>query len=186
MSRLKFFLPLILSASVALPASAASGRYAIRSESVVQAMTVMGIQVSASQLTMLTDAVATTADPQLRVQSVQRWQGSRVLVRLECAIEGQCLPFYVGVQFGDAGAAQVAAMTLPVAAPRGTRAVSTMAVRAGSPATLFLDGDHVHIRIAVTCMESGSVGQTIRVSGPDHQRIYRARIVGAGMLKGTL
>jgi len=186
MSRLKFFLPFILVVSMAMPASAASEHYSIRSESVVEAMAVIGMQVSASQITMLTNAVAAIADPRLRVQSMQRWRGNRVMVRLECAGENQCLPFYVSVRLE--GPASIAALPASgfVIASQSVRPASTIAVRAGSPATLFLDGDHVHIRIAVTCMESGSIGQSIRVSGPDRQRIYTAQIVGAGMLKGTL
>jgi flagella basal body P-ring formation protein FlgA len=59
-------------------------------------------------------------------------------------------------------------------------------VRAGSPATLLLEGAHVHISLSVVCLESGAVGQTIRASSPDHRQVYKAQVVRDGVLEGRL
>jgi hypothetical protein len=172
-------------AAVALPALAASGHYAISPERVAGAMAAMGMQVSTAQLTMLSSPVATTAEPELRVQSMQRWPGDHVVVRLECENQQECLPFFVSVRLGSDSASQIAAANAAVT-PRNIRTAPAMVVRAGSPATLFLEGDHVHIRVAVVCLQSGAVGQTIRAEGPDHQQTYTAQVAGNGVLKGRL
>jgi hypothetical protein len=185
MKRLKCFLSWFFILA-ALPAGAASGRYAIGADRIVAAMAGMGMQVSAAQLTMLTGAVATTADPQLRVESIERWPGDRVMVRMECASQEQCLPFFVSVRLGSVGSNQLAQAQSAMNMERIARTAPAMAVRAGSPATLLLDGDHVHIRVAVVCLESGAIGQTIRASGPDHQQTYAAQVAGSGLLKGRL
>ncbi len=185
MNRLKCFLTWFFIFG-ALPAGAASGRYSIGSDRIVAAMAGMGMQVSAAQVTMLTDAVATTAEPQLRVESMQRWPGDRVMVRMECASQVQCLPFFVSVRLAGAGSNQLAQAQSAMNAERIARTAPAMAVRAGSPATLLLEGDHIHIRVAVVCLESGAVGQTIRASGPDHQQTYTAQVAGSGLLKGRL
>lgn len=185
MTRLKFFLSWFLLSSFALPALAASGHYAIRPERIAGAMATMGMQVSPAQLTMLTDAVASTADPQLLVQSMQRWPGDRVMVRMECANREECLPFFVSVRMGNGDSDQLAMANIAMSV-QGSSQRPVTAVRAGSPATLYLEGDHVHIRVAVVCLQSGAVGQTIRAEGPDHVQKYTAQVAGEGVLRGRL
>jgi hypothetical protein len=183
---LKFFLPWFLLLPAAMPAMAASGRFAINPDKVAGAMAGIGMQVSPAQLTMLSDAVATTSDPQLSVQSMQRWPGDKVVVRMECATAQQCLPFFVSVRLGNAAPSQVAMMNSAIVAEPSVRSTPTIAVRAGSPATLYIEGDHIHIRVAVRCLQSGSIGQTVRAEGPDHQQAYTAQVAAAGVLKGRL
>ena len=186
MTRLKFLLSWFLILPVTASALAASGRYAIGVDKVVGAMAAMGMQVAPAQLTMMSDAVATTAQPQLRVQSMQRWPGDRVVVRLECATQQQCLPFFVSVRLGNDAARQLAVAGAAIDTERAAHSAPVMAVRAGSRATLYLDGDHVHIRVAVTCLQSGALGQTVRAEGPDHQQTYTAQVAAAGVLRGRL
>jgi hypothetical protein len=57
-------------------------------------------------------------------------------------------------------------------------------VRAGRPATLLLDGAHVHIRIAVVCLENGAAGQTIRVASKDHRQTYTAKVSRRSSIEG--
>jgi flagella basal body P-ring formation protein FlgA len=110
-------------------------------------------------------------------------------VRLDCAKQEDCLPFYVAVRWPQENAAQTsqASLTRPLAAivPAST-APKTFTVRAGSQATLLLDGDHIHIRISVVCLENGVTGQTIRVSSKDHQKTFTAEVVDGTVLRGSL
>jgi len=186
MTRLKSFLPWFLLLPVATPALAASGRYAIAPEKIVGAMAAIGMQISPAQLTMLSDAVAATSEPQLRVQSVERWPGDKVVVRVDCASREQCLPFFVSVRLGSAAPTQIATANLTISTEPSVRSAPAMAVHAGSPATLYIEGDHIHISVAVKCLQSGAVGQTIRAEGPDHQQTYTAQVAGNGVLKGRL
>lgn len=187
MTRLKFLLPWFFLLPAALPAMAASGRFVINPEKVAGAMAGIGMQVSPAQLTMLSDAVATTAEPELRVQSMQRWPGDKVVVRLECATQQQCLPFFVSVRLGNAAAPNpIATANSTISTEPIPRNTPTIAVRAGSPATLYIEGDHIHIRVAVKCLQSGTIGQTVRAEGPDRQQTYTAQVESVGVLKGRL
>jgi Chaperone for flagella basal body P-ring formation len=185
MKRLKYLLSWFL-VGAALPALAASGRYAISADRVVGAMAAMGMQVSSSQLSMISEAVATTAEPQLRVQSMQRWPGDRIVVRMECATQEQCLPFFVSVQLGAHAASQLAMANAALTTQRNISAPPAMAVRAGSPATLYIEGDHIHIRVNVICRQSGAIGQTVRAESTDRQQTYTAEVAANGVLKGRL
>jgi flagella basal body P-ring formation protein FlgA len=51
---------------------------------------------------------------------------------------------------------------------------------------LVLDGGHVHIQLAVVCLENGVVGQTIRVAGRGHEQIYMAEVCSDGLLRASL
>lgn len=186
MKRLKSLLVWFLCLPAATPALAASGRYTIEPEKVAGAMAGIGMQVSTAQLTMLSAAVASTSEPQLQVESIQRWPGDKVVVRVECATREQCLPFFVGVRLGSAAPSQIAAANPAIGSEPSVRPRATMAVQAGTLATLYIEGDHIHIRVAVTCMQSGAVGQTVRAEGPDHQQTYTAQVAGPGVLKGRL
>ena len=68
-----------------------------------------------------------------------------------------------------------------------SKAVSnSFVVRAGSPAVLLLDSDHVHIRLSVICLENGSTGQKIRVESKDPRQTYVAEVIDGGILRGSL
>jgi hypothetical protein len=176
---------MILGAAVVSPA-AAPVRYAISTEQIAATVNRMGMQITPAQITLLSEVVATTTAPQLAVRSIEPWGNQRMMARVECASRDQCLPFFVGIQTGD-GNAQTIASTLPRAKTALALAGSkTYAVRSGSPVILELDGDRVHIRISVVCLENGTAGQTIRVSGKDHRLVYVAQVVDSNLVKGRL
>ena len=59
-------------------------------------------------------------------------------------------------------------------------------VHAGSHATLLIDGQRLHIKLPVICLENGVAGHSIRVTALDHKQTYVAEVVDATLLKGTL
>jgi hypothetical protein len=183
MANYKFISIVILSVTMALPAAAATGYDSITKEQVAAAMSGAGVKVSADQVTLLTDVVSTTSTPALKVESMERWGADRMRVRLDCAKHEDCLPFYVAVRWMQGDTALLA----QAAAPAPARVdPSSYVVRAGSSAILMLEGDHVHIRIPVVCLENGTPGQTIRVASKDHRLTYTARVVDGIVLKGSL
>jgi hypothetical protein len=171
-----------LAAAAALPAAAAPIRHAVTPAEVVAAMSNIGMQISPDQVTLLAEVVTSTGNPQLTVKSMQRWDDHRVMVRLECANREQCLPFFVGLRLSQEETSQAAALS----ALRTTTKTAAPAVRIGSPATLLLDGDHVHIRVAVICLQNGTTGQTIRATDKDHRVVYTAEVVDGGVLRARL
>jgi hypothetical protein len=184
MAKHKFISIAILSAVIALPAMAATGHDSITKEQVAAAMSGAGMKVSADQVMLLTDVVASTSTPALRVESMERWGTDRMRVRLDCAKREDCLPFYVAIHWSEAGVASLAAPSAPPAHSKADP--SSYVVRAGASVVLMLEGDHIHIRIPVVCLENGAAGQTIRVSSKDHRLTYTAEVVDGNVLKGNL
>jgi hypothetical protein len=176
----------IVIVALALSAQAAA-KYAISAAAVAAAMASTGITVAPSQVTLLSAVVANTPSPELRVRSVERGSDGRALVRIECASSAECLPFFVSVRPGSLPVAPVVwSPSSPVSSPPRVQPESKYVVRVGTPATLFLDGEHVHIRLAVTCLSNGAAGQTILAETPDHQKTFVAQVAGNGILRGRL
>lgn len=179
---------ILLGIAVGVAASGVSARaasYPISREQVAAAVNRLGVPVVPEQVTLLADVVATTSAPRLTVRSIEPWGNQRMTARVECESSDQCLPFFVTLNTGSGSAAQSAAVAqtyLPVQASSPKH----FAVRSGTPATLLLDGDRVHIRLSVVCLESGAPGQTIRVTDREHKMVFHAQVVDGGLLRGRL
>lgn len=173
-------------ASTTWTAMAAPGPYAIGIEQVVVAVRKTGMDVSPRQITMLTAAVATTPAPALTVRSVERWSEQRMLVRMECEVRQECLPFFVALGKSPEMFSEAAVPPVPISRAAGDAGHRSPVVQSGSPATLLLEDDRVHIRIPVICLESGAAGQTIRVRGKENRLIYSAQVLAGTLLKGRL
>jgi hypothetical protein len=172
---------------VALPALASPARYAITAEQVATAVTGQGVHVSPDQVVLLTRVVAQVDAPKLIVKSVDRVGPERAIARLECADSEQCLPFIVSIRMaGSKNADLIAAPSNFLPSARSQTRPARIAVRAGSQAILLLDGPHVHISLAVICLENGAPGQTIRATDQDHRQIYTVRVTQDGILEGRL
>jgi hypothetical protein len=121
---------------------------------------------------------------------MERWGDRRMKVRMDCASTQQCLPFFVAINLGKDDAVPppvVASPSRPApVAPPAKPDPSAYVVRAGSPAVLLLEGDHIHIRISVVCLENGVPGQTIHVISKDHRQNYTALVADSAELKGGL
>ena len=172
----------ILCAAVASHAAAASGRYAITPERVAAAVTGAGLEVTPGQVTLLANVVASVAEPELKVRSIDRTGDRRLVARLQCVDSAQCLPFIVALRVDEIPIAipHPAVQQAPAAKP------PVVIVHAGSRATLLLDGLHVHITLPVISMENGAMGQTIRAASLDRQQVYIVRVVSDGILEGRL
>lgn len=180
---------LMIVAAAAIPAAAATGNDLITTEQVVAAMSHAGMQVSPQQVTLLSEVVASTDAPALKVESMKRWDDHRMMVRLDCASPDQCLPFVVAVRLAqDNEVRPVSAETsraLPAAAPAKSSSTAPT-IRAGAAAVLLLDSNRVHIRLSVICLENGVTGQTIRVASKDRRQFYTAEVVSESELRGSL
>ena len=171
--------------AAALPAVAASARYAVKAVLIAAAVSGHGVAIAPDQVTLLTNVFASVADPQLRVISIGHAGDQRTIARLECATSDQCLPFFVALHTDDNTSAALAASIAPAPEAAKTRPAETV-VRSGSNATLLLEGPHVQITVPVICMQNGLAGQIIRVTSPDHLQNYVALVGADGTLKGRL
>jgi hypothetical protein len=189
MTRYHLISAVVLSVAVTLPAAAAPGSAAITTEQVAAAISGTGMSVSPEQVTLLTAVVSKSGAPTLNVQSIEPWGDRRMKVRLGCANQEECLPFYVSVHRDQkiGTTSNIAQSDQPaVITSRQNKSPKSSAVRAGSRATLLLDGGHVHIRLSVVCLESGATGQKIRVETKDPHQTYIAEVVDGGVLRGSL
>jgi hypothetical protein len=184
----KPMLILSLCAAMALPA-AASGRNVITPAQIAGAVSDFGMRVSADQVTLMSDVVAMTGSPTLVVHSMEPWGDHRMKVRLGCVTSEECLPFFVAVRLSPENAAQPvpAALGRPSTVTLRTRPdPNSFVLRSGSQAVLLLDGEHIHIRLKVVCLENGAPGQTIRVASKDHRQTYTALVVDSTVVRGSL
>ena len=78
----------VLWAAATLPAASQSNRFSITQEQVAKAIDGAGMQVSAGQVTLLSNIVSATGNPALKVESIERWGDRKMIVRLECANPG--------------------------------------------------------------------------------------------------
>lgn len=174
-------------AAMALPAVAVTAPIAITREQIASAIGAAGMSVSPEQVTLLSDVVATTGTPALKVESVEKWDGQRTRVRLDCAKHADCLPFVVLVSGKGNAAVPPALQRAERPSISGAPATSSSyTVRAGSNAELLLEGNHVHIRLTVVCLENGTKGQTIRVASKDRKLTYKAEVIEDSTVRGSL
>jgi len=178
-----FFMPMAQVAG----AEILDGRSAITSQLVAAAMASSGMAVAAAQVEFLTPVSASDQAPGLKVVSVASGTSGAANVKLRCRDNRECLPFYVRVH----GLNVTGLQTDPL---EGTHAQSLVVrrapkqrvVRGGDPATLILESADMRINLPVICLENGVFGQKIRVASTDRKQFFEARVVEAGMLKGSL
>ncbi|MGD0481739.1 MAG: flagella basal body P-ring formation protein FlgA [Terracidiphilus sp.] len=186
MMRIKPILLSIGLAGAVLPVMAAApGYYPISTGNVAATISASGMAVAPEQITFLTEVVATRPAPALKLRSVEKIGSDRLSARMECIQNDECLPFFVAIQTGRESEEQSAAIgtrySLTGITPR-----AAAVVRAGTTVNLFLDGEHIHIRIPVKCLESGAPGQAIRVEDKSHRLVYTAQVVDGSAVRGRL
>jgi hypothetical protein len=186
MKNCTLLLGFVLSAAVASAAALPQSHALITQAQIAAAISAAGLEVTADQVSLLADVVATSAAPSLIVESMQPWGDHRMKVRLTCTSSEQCLPFFVALHLNAQASSHAVATSEPAAGTRAGIDAKNFVVHAGAPATLLLDGGHVHIRIAVVCLENGVPGQTIRVASKDHRQNYVAIVVDNAVLRASL
>lgn len=175
-------------AGASLPVPAATQHFAISNGIIAAVISQTGLEIAPEQVSLLTEVVATTPAPVLKVRSIEKLDKQRLLARMECENRDECLPFFVSIQVGQSSATQTFMSSTKASAtdtaPQSS--VKSVVLHVGSMATLQLDGDHVHIRIPVICLESGSPGQTIRATDKNHRVVYSAQVIDGSLVKGRL
>ena len=119
-------------------------------------------------------------------RALGRWEFS-----LRCVEASDSVPFLVGQSL----ARQTAAATNPRGSPSNAWALARdqarpsdtpAVVTAGQAAMLFWEQGGIRAVVAVTCLERGSVGTFIRARTQNGNRILRAEVVSAGILRVAL
>jgi hypothetical protein len=112
--------------------------------------------------------------------SLHRWE-----FVLRCARHEQCVPFLVWAR-GENPQAEIANSRTHQAGADPIVTALTPIVKTGETALLTWDGGGIRVVLPVTCLDAGSLGQTVRVRLKHVDRILRAEVVGAGALTAKL
>jgi hypothetical protein len=113
--------------------------------------------------------------------ALQRWE-----FVLRCARRADCVPFLVWAH-AEKSDAQVAHSQFQRPDLVGSGAnIAADLVKSGQTALLTWDSAGIRVVLPVTCLDAGSLGQTVRVRFQHVDRIVRAEVVGAGALTSTL
>ena len=184
-------------------------RYPVTSAQIVSAMQNREMSTSNVQVRLPGPITSLVADPALEIQSVSQINSHEMRLRVACLERTDCLPFFVVVTSADgqgSSSLPVKSAPQPVSTEHSAPLVKSASealpphevssksitsgeppiLRSGAPATLGFDGERLHVRVGVICLQSGAAGDKIRVTTRDHKQIYVAEIVDPTLLKGTL
>jgi hypothetical protein len=182
-------------ASAQSSAPAAGRRYPVTTENVVAAMRQRSLPADGVQIRMPAAVTAAVANPALEIRAINVGDSRSAQLLVGCRAASDCIPFYVSaswtapVTLSSQLSTGSAAKAAPASGQRLSKASlpeDTDALRAGASAVLLLEGDRVHVRLRVVCLEAGAPGDKVRVATPDHRQAYVAEVLGQGLLKGSL
>ena len=166
-------------------------RYPISNGAIIAAMQLKGVPVSGLQIRIAAPITASVAHPELDIRSFAMGDKHTAQLLMSCRSSAECLPFYVSASWPvEMDAANLRESLEPGANPSPDVANRTFSgdvhsFRAGSTATLLLDGQRVHVMLRVVCLESGEPGERVRVATPDRRQEYVVDVIAPGVLKGT-
>ncbi len=165
-------------------------RFPITTLTIASALATPEAPVSPTQIALPTEITAADPSPALQLTSIERSGDRAARLRLACTVQKQCLPFFATLTWPDTASATTATAALRSQTrfqPSGQPPSEPAAIRSGAHATLIIDSNRIHIRVPVVCLENGAVGHTVRVAGlDDRKQIYRAEVLDADSLKGSL
>ena len=170
---------LLLTLTISLVAQT-SERYPITIEQVFRALQ-LDLTVVDLSIPVLT---AKSAEPVLEVRGQER-VSNRVILQVACADGRSCLPFLAELRFRDAGDAQLFCGKLPI--PLRRRTGVPVLVKQGSKAELeLITGRRVILHFAVRILQSGRLGEMVRVRDEHSRHVYLARVVRENQVRSEL
>src|ERR1700744_5640068 len=141
-------------------------RFVLTTEQVAQALTEAGMTTLAAQVSLPARVVSLAPSPALDIVSIQqisknsltRASLDRAVVKLACHQPGECLPFYAMV--AGMRPAALASGSNPSTSVTNTGRIlrPDFTMPAGTHATLIMDDNRSHIKVAVVSLENGMAG----------------------------
>ena|ERR1700761_3687831 len=205
-SRLFGTLLTILLASVAGSAMAQGvngSRYPITATDVAKELGVAGINLDASQIHLPVNMNASSASPNLEIVTVRSLKDNHVRLELRCRTTSECLPFLATLDIEDADALTAAirlkadstnSASPKVSQPGGMQIDQELRgfrgdrgrLRVGSQAVMEIRDGHIDIHLQVLAIDSGSIGQQVRVCTLDRKKVFHATVTGEGSVSGVM
>lgn len=183
-----------LVASAAVAQGLTGSRYLISEADIVKQLSVLGVSVDVSQVHLPLHMSAAVVSPKLEIVTAQSMGGDQVRVECRCGEASDCLPFLatVVVRDSDLVAAEIrsriglATGGQQTLLRNGLSAGTRVRLGVGSRAVLIIRDGHLDIRLQVLAIDSGTIGQQIRVCTLDRKKVFHAIITGEGTLAGVL
>jgi hypothetical protein len=186
---------LVTLASAATAQGLHNPRYPISGADIARELGVVGVNVNASQVRLPANMSAASASPKLEIVTVQPVGDNQVRLGLRCPTAGECLPFLATADVKDAiqvtaeirvktgsPAAVSHQATLQIAASQ----VSQPRLTVGSQAVLIIRDGHLDIHLQVLAIDSGEIGQRVRVCTLDRKKVFHATVNGVGTVTGVM
>ena len=171
-------------------------RYPITERDIARELNVAGIDVDASRVHLPVRMDAADASPKLEIVTAQPLRDSQLRLELRCPTTSECLPFLAMLDVDDANLVS-AAIRLKIGSANTSR--QQMASRGGiqvdedrpklkvgSRAVLEMRDGHMEIHLPVLAIDSGSVGQQVRVCTLDRKKVFQATVAGEGTVTAVM
>jgi hypothetical protein len=169
-------------------------RYPISAADIAKELAVVGINMQTSQVHIPAGMSAAGISPNLEIVTAEPIGHDQVRLELRCATVGECLPFFAildvekaklvsaELQLKSQGAAAGHQTATQVIASRS----SQPQVRGGSRVVMIIQDDHMDIHLHVLAIDTGAMGQQVRVSTFDRKKIFHATVTGEGTVTGVI
>ena len=187
---LLFAIPAVIS-----HARAQTPRFPVTSEQVVAAMRGHAWSIEGIRVALPTAITTAVADPKLSIETASMLTAHQARLRIVCRVPAACLPFFATAVWPD-NTDSVSLPGDPSTEDTGRRLSTASAapasdssaarLRPGTFVTLLLEGERIHIRMQVVCLQGGAAGKKIRVATRDRKQTYVAEIVTPTLLKESL
>jgi hypothetical protein len=184
-----------LLASAAMAQGLTGSRYLISETDIVKELGGSGITVDISQVHIPMHMTATIASPKLEIVTAEPVGDKHVRLELRCSTVAECLPFFATVDVKDPNAVisgiqskagLVAAVGHQTTGPMGGEPKDRQQLRVGTHAMLEIRDGHLDIHLQVLAIDTGTIGQQVRVSTLDRKKVFHATITGDGTVMGVM
>lgn len=186
---------LLLLANAAMAQGLLGSRYPIHEADIAKELGVVGVSVNASQVHLPAHMSSANASPKLEIVTSQPIGYNQVRIELRCTAVEECLPFFATVDVKDAKRAstEIQLKTAPATAVSHQAAlrivgesVNLPRLTVGSHAVLIIQSGHLDIHLQVLAIDSGAVGQQVRVCTLDRKKVFHATVVGEDTVTGEI
>jgi Chaperone for flagella basal body P-ring formation len=139
-------------------------------------------------LQVLDPSLSLPSDADLHVTSVRAgYPPGSWLLRVECASRRDCLPFHVVLRTTRAGLRESSGTGLPATESRNglpsQPQLKSLVARSGDHVLLVEERSGLRLKVAVVCLQSGGLGDQIRVRNLATQRVVVATVARKNLVR---
>lgn len=186
---------LLVLANATIAQGLARSRYPISESDVAKELGAIGVNVNASQVHLPAQMTSAISSPKLEIITAQPLGPDQVRIELRCPTAEGCLPFFAAVDVEDAKLvsaeiqlknASVTVASHPTTGRIVRGAASRPQLRVGSHAVMTIRDGHLDIHLQVLAIDSGAIGQQVRVCTLDRKTVFHATVTGEDTVTGEI